>query len=70
MTMVLLRGTSDRHVARVILLDEIRHMRAAFAANAIIGVRPVRAVDDHHFDSDHPAIGELQQAYAAISPQR
>lgn len=69
-TMALLRSANDRHVARAIPLDEIRHMRAAFATNASVGVRPISAVDDHHFDSDHPAIGELQQAYAAISPQR
>ena len=45
-------------------------MQAAFATNANIGVRPISAIDGHHFDSEHPAIAELQRACAAISPQR
>ncbi len=69
-TMALLRGANDRHVAKSIALDQIGRMEAAFATNASIGVRPISAIDGHHFDSEHPAIAELQQAYAAISPQR
>lgn len=64
-TMALLRGANDRHVARAMPLDEIGHMRSAFATNASMGVRPISAIDDHHFDSDHAAIAELQQAYAS-----
>lgn len=69
-TMALLRGANDRDVAKAISLDQIDRMQAAFATNASIGVRPISAIDGHHFDSEHPAIAKLQQAYAAISPQR
>ena len=68
-TMALLRGANDRHVAKVIPLDQIGRMQAAFATNASIGVRPISAIDGHHFDSAHPAIAELQRAYAAIPAQ-
>ena len=68
--MALLRGANDRYVARAIPLAEIGRVQAAFATNASIGVRPISAIDGHHFDSDAPAIAELQRAYAAIPAQR
>ena len=69
-TMALLRGANDRHVAQAIPLAEIGRMQAAFATNASVGVRPISAIDGHHFDPDHPAVAGLQRTYAAIPAQR
>ena len=68
-TMALLHGENDRHVAQVIPLDRISRMQAAFATNASIGVRPISEIDGHQFDPEHPAIAELQRAYASIPAQ-
>lgn len=69
-TMALLRGANDRYVAQAIPLAEIGRMQAAFATNASIGVRPISAINGHHFDPDHPAVAGLQRIYAAIPAQR
>lgn len=50
--------------------DDVLLMRAAFATNASIGVRPIRRIDDHGFDPDDPAITDLQRKYAATPAQR
>lgn len=69
-TMALLRGANDRHFAQAIPLGQIGRMHAAFATNASIGVRPISAIDGHHFDPDHPAVAGLQRTYAAIPAHR
>jgi branched-subunit amino acid aminotransferase/4-amino-4-deoxychorismate lyase len=41
-------------------------MRAAFATNAVVGVRPVRSIDDVELPGDPGLLAELREAYAAI----
>lgn len=65
-TMALLPGVGSGHSRRRVPVDQVGHMRAAFATNASIGVRPISAIDDHSFDSNDPMIAELQRTYAAI----
>ena len=43
---------------------------AVFATNAAVGVRPVRAIDDHRWPEQHPVLDRLQEQYAAIEPER
>jgi branched-subunit amino acid aminotransferase/4-amino-4-deoxychorismate lyase len=61
---------ADAHVTRPVLRDELWGMRAAFATNASIGVRPISSVDDRGFDVGDPVIAELQAAYRQIPGQR
>jgi branched-subunit amino acid aminotransferase/4-amino-4-deoxychorismate lyase len=41
-------------------------MRAAFATNAVTGLRPVRSIDDVEFPGDPELLAELREAYAKI----
>lgn len=58
------------HVTRPVLRDDLWGMRAAFATNASIGVRPISSVDDRDFDVGDPMIAELQAAYRQNPGQR
>ncbi|EGD40386.1 aminotransferase, class IV [Nocardioidaceae bacterium Broad-1] len=58
------------HVTRPVLRGDLSRMRAAFATNASIGVRPISSVDDLPFDAGDPVIAELQAAYRRIPGQR
>ena len=49
----------------VVKLDDLPHLRAAFAANVSIGARPISQIDDVSFPPDHPALRALREAYAA-----
>lgn len=57
-------------VTRPVLRGDLSRMRAAFATNASIGVRPISSVDDLPFDAGDPVIAELQAAYRRIPGQR
>ncbi|MFE6506102.1 hypothetical protein ACFVDI_03725 [Nocardioides sp. NPDC057767] len=50
------------HVARPVRRDDLWGMRAAFATNASIGVRPISSVDDREFDVGDPVIAQLRAA--------
>jgi len=50
----------------VVRLDDLPHMRAAFATNVSVGVRPISQIDAVDFPSDHPALTALHEAYVAI----
>ncbi|MFE7223755.1 aminotransferase class IV [Nocardioides sp. NPDC057577] len=67
-TMALLAARA--HASRPVLRGDVSRMRAAFATNASIGVRPISSVDDHGFDVRDPVIAELQTAYRRIPGQR
>ncbi|MGW3009231.1 aminotransferase class IV family protein [Streptomyces sp. NPDC001219] len=64
-TMALLQQHAAHRVATV-TLDEAKGMAAAFATNTGIGVRPLSAIDDTHFTTDHPALRRLQETYLSI----
>lgn len=51
-------------------VPEAARTEAAFATNAAVGVRPVRAIDDHRWPDQHPVLDRLQQQYTAIEPER
>lgn len=43
---------------------------AAFATNAAVAVRPVRALDQHRWPERHPVLDRLRARYAEIDPER
>lgn len=50
----------------VVKVDDLPHMRAAFATNVSVGVRPISQIDAVAFPSDYPALTALHKAYVAI----
>ena len=64
-TMQLLQRVHESFTA-VVKLDALPQMRAAFASNVSIGVRPVIQIDSLEFPTDHPLLATLRDAYAAI----
>ncbi|MBT2406557.1 MULTISPECIES: aminotransferase class IV [unclassified Streptomyces] len=69
-TMRLLRAGREGQVTAPMTDGRLRSMRAAFATNTSIGVRPVAAVDDVAFRVDDPVIGALRETYAAVPLDR
>ncbi|MEU7028487.1 aminotransferase class IV [Streptomyces sp. NPDC046275] len=65
-TMRLLKEARPGALVRPVSVAELPAMRAAFATNAAIGVRAVRAVDGLRFPADDPVLAELRAAYAAL----
>ena len=51
------------HVVRPVPQAEVTGLRAAFATNAAVGVRAIRAIDDTTLSVDDPVIDGLRQAY-------
>ncbi len=51
-------------------LGVLAGMDAVVATNAVVGVRPVAAIDGVRFSTDHPMIGTLSKRYAEITPER
>ncbi|WP_328286839.1 aminotransferase class IV, partial [Streptomyces noursei] len=49
---------------------ELPRLRAAFATNAAIGVRPLAAVDDVPLDTGHPLLDVLRQRYRELPDDR
>lgn len=49
--------------------EEAAGMDAAFATNAAVGLRPVRAVDGHRWPEQHPVLDNLRARYAEIVPE-
>ncbi|AUG76466.1 aminotransferase [Kitasatospora sp. MMS16-BH015] len=60
--MALLRGLRPSVTERV-AVDGLGGFEAAFATNAVIGVRPIARIDGTGFAADHPVLGELLAAY-------
>lgn len=65
-TMAILNDAYDACVSARVRLSEVHGMVAAFATNTSYGVRPIKAIDGHEFDSTHLILRELQGRYAAI----
>ncbi|MEI7058212.1 aminotransferase class IV [Nocardioides sp. CCNWLW239] len=68
-TMALLHATGG-HLRKTVSTAQIGSMRAAFATNASIGVRPISQIDGHRFDPEDPAIADLRRTYAGVSASR
>jgi branched-subunit amino acid aminotransferase/4-amino-4-deoxychorismate lyase len=64
-TMALLQQACE-HTVSPVTLKALGRMRAAFAVNAAVGVRPVGAVDGAALPVDHPGLDALARAYAAV----
>ncbi|MER5889351.1 aminotransferase class IV [Streptomyces sp. NPDC001941] len=63
-TMTLLREHHE-HLVAPVRLGELGSMRAAFATNTAIGVRPIGAVDGIRYDTEDPVLARLREAYLA-----
>ncbi|MDQ3761492.1 MAG: aminotransferase class IV [Actinomycetota bacterium] len=67
---VTMRLISEFHTGRVstapVALGQLAGVDAAFATNAAIGIRPIRAIDEIQWLDEHPALGILCKDYAAI----
>ncbi len=66
-TMRLLRQRPHRVVP--VSLADVGRMRAAFATNAAIGIRPIAGIDGTGFGERCPELDELRTAYLDIEPE-
>ncbi|MER7394468.1 aminotransferase class IV family protein [Streptomyces sp. NPDC000151] len=57
-------------VSRPVTPDDVPQMRAAFAANTSVGVRPLSAIGDVPLDAKHPVLADLRQRYEKIPGDR
>ncbi|WP_055477686.1 aminotransferase class IV family protein [Sphaerimonospora mesophila] len=69
-TMRLLRQVHGGMITASVDLAEVSGMRAAFATNSAIGVRPIIAIDDVELPGDHPVFEILRGAYEGIPLER
>ncbi|MCW2694427.1 MAG: aminotransferase class, partial [Mycobacterium sp.] len=53
-------------VTRVVNLEELPRLDAAFATNAVSGIRPISAIGSVRFPADQPILTQLQQEYSTI----
>lgn len=53
------------HDDAVVGLGELGRFDAAFASNAVTGVRPLTAIDGHRFPARHPVLDRLAAAHRA-----
>lgn len=66
-TMRLLHQALDEPVkTEAVTLADLPRMQAAFATNAVTGVRPVLSVDNNEWRNDHEMLKELREHYADI----
>jgi len=69
-TMRLLQQVHDQSVIRPVNLRDIPMMRAAFATNTTIGVRPIAAIDSVELPIDTEMLQFLRKEYEEIPPER
>ncbi|MGH7867917.1 MAG: aminotransferase class IV, partial [Candidatus Dormibacteraceae bacterium] len=50
-------------------LHDLPNMEAVFATNTAIQVRPIAAIDEAKWSTDHPIIKQLQDEYSEITPE-
>ncbi|GAA2468264.1 aminotransferase class IV family protein [Streptomyces macrosporus] len=65
-TMRLLQRLHEDSVTAPVTLADAAGFDAAFATNAVVGVRPVGALDDLSFPATHPLIDGLRDRYTAL----
>lgn len=69
-TMRLINQARDEHGATVpVTLADLPDMRAVFATNAVVGIRPVSAIDGIQWSAEHPVLDILRKQYADIPPE-
>ena len=56
-------------VTAPVSLAQVTEMEAAFATNAVVGVRAISAIDSTAWTGDHPIIASLRSKYEAIEPE-
>jgi branched-subunit amino acid aminotransferase/4-amino-4-deoxychorismate lyase len=64
------RRSGRAAVQRRVHLADRRDLRAAFATNAAVGVRPVSEIDGTAYPADHPMLSALSALYAAVPAER
>lgn len=69
-TMQLLQQVHDQSVSMPVNLRDVPNMRAAFAANTSIGVRPIAAIDGLTLPTDGEELQTLKKEYLEIPPER
>lgn len=70
-TMTLLHQALDEPIhTEPVTLSELPTMEFVFATNAATGIRPVAAVDDQSWPTDHPALKQLRGLYADIPAEQ
>ncbi|MGH3871884.1 MAG: aminotransferase class IV family protein [Pseudonocardiaceae bacterium] len=52
-----------------VTLADLPDMQAAFATNAVAGIRPISAINDTHWPDNHAALNTLRKQYADIPPE-
>ncbi|MCA2211635.1 aminotransferase class IV [Jidongwangia harbinensis] len=63
-TAEILRRAYPGPIARApVRLPDLPRMAAAFATNAVYGVRPIAGIDDVRWPADHPVLAALRAAY-------
>lgn len=69
-SMALLRWhhTGAQHTAEV-GIAHLSGMEAAFATNAVFGIRPIASINELEYDVDHPILRELRGEYESVSPE-
>lgn len=65
-TMRLLQRAEPECVVRPVELAELPGMAAAFATSSGFGVRPIAAINEHEFPTEHPVLTRLARAYREI----
>ena len=70
-TMRLINQARGEDVASTpVRLVDLSEVDAVFATNAAVGVRPVSAIDESQWPTDHPTLHILRKQYTDISPER
>jgi branched-subunit amino acid aminotransferase/4-amino-4-deoxychorismate lyase len=70
-TMTLLNQALDEPIhTEPITLSDLPTMEFTFATNAATGIRPVAAVDDQSWPTDHPVLKQLRDLYADIPAEQ
>ncbi|WP_030606949.1 aminotransferase class IV family protein [Streptomyces sclerotialus] len=69
---VTMRLLQEAHpsVSRPLIPDDVPRMRAAFATNTTVGVRPLSAIGDTPLDAKHPVLTDLRRRYEKIPADR
>lgn len=65
-TLQLLRAADAGSVTAPVAVGDLPRMRAAFATNASVGVRAIRAIDEVTFPGDDETAGRLRELYARV----
>jgi len=70
-TMRLISQARDGHTTTApLILGQLPDVDAVFVTNAVVGVRPVTAIDGIQCPAEHPALDALREAYTGIPTER